>query len=326
MRAWLWRGGDDQGLVELPDPVPGPDELLIKVAASGMCGTDLRILANDYGHSKPPLVIGHEFSGTVAGYGDAVSGWSVGDRVSADPNIYCLNCEWCARQAYNLCTHVEAVGIVLPGAMAEYVTVPARLAVHLPDSISFGAAALIEPLSCVLHGFERGEVVPDRSMAIYGAGAIGLMALITAVSQGLRVVVVEPHAARRERALSFGAEAALESLADAGDFDYVLDASGAPPAITEGLGHLRKRGTLIQMGVAPRTFTLPYSPYDIYETELRIIGSNSVADCYVRAAELMAEIAPQMTRLITHTLPLERTGEVPSIMAGPDAVKVHVQP
>jgi threonine dehydrogenase-like Zn-dependent dehydrogenase len=210
--------------------------------------------------------------------------------------------------------------------MAQYVTVPARLAVHLPDSISFGAAALIEPLSCVLHGFERGEVVGGRSMAIYGAGAIGLMALITAVARDLRVVVVEPYEARRERALSFGAAAASESLEGAGQFDYVLDASGAPAAIAEGLTHLRKRGTMIQMGVAPSAFQAGYSPYSLYENEWRIIGSNSLADCYERAAELMAEIAPQMSRLITHTLPLSETGRVPSIMAGPDAVKVHIQP
>jgi len=326
MRAWLWRGGDDQGLVELDVPVPEPGELLVQVKASGMCGTDLRILAGDYGHSAPPLVIGHEFAGVVVGLGADVTGWEVGDHVAADPNIYCLTCEWCERQAYNLCTNVQAIGIHIQGAMTEYVRVPARLAVKLPADMPFGVGALIEPLSCVLHGLERGGVEPGRSLAIYGGGTIGLMALIVAESMGIPVTVVEPHAVRRERALGFGAADAFVDMPPQRQFDYVLDASGAPAAIADALTHLRKRGTLIQMGVAPTSFTAALSPYHLYENEWRIIGSNSVADCYVRAAELMPRLAGKMARLITHTLPLEEVDAGTRLMTGADAVKVQIQP
>jgi 2-desacetyl-2-hydroxyethyl bacteriochlorophyllide A dehydrogenase len=326
MRAWEWRGGADQSLVTVPVPVPGPGELLIAVEAAGLCGTDLRILAGDYGHAAPPLVIGHEFAGTVADTGPGVDGFTTGDRVSADPNIYCLACEWCERRAYNLCERLTAVGIMRMGALAEFVTVPARLAVHLPDAVGPALGALIEPLSCVLHGMERGGVEPDRTLAVYGAGAIGLMAVAVGSQLGARVAVVEPHAARRERALEAGAEEAHAAFGAGREFDFVLDASGAPGAVADALGRLRKRGTLIQMGVTPSAFEPTFSPYRLYEKEWRIIGSNSVADCYPRAAELMPKIADRMGRLVTHTLPLAEASRAVALMSSPDAVKVQVDP
>jgi len=326
MKAWLWRGPDDQGLVDVPVPVPAADEILVEVKASGMCGTDLHILSGGYALAAPPLIIGHEFAGVVAAVGDDVDGWTIGDHVAADPNIYCLSCEWCKRGAYSLCTTLHAIGIKVPGAMAEYVRVPARLAVHLPADMPFGMGALIEPLSCVVHGFERGDVAPGQSMAIYGAGTVGLMAVVLAASMGVPVSVVEPHAVRRERALALGAEAALDRLPDGATFDFVLEASGAPAAIADSLDHLRERGTLIQMGVAPTACTIPFNPYLVFEKEWRIIGSYAVADCYVRAAELMPTLADQMAGLITHTLPLGELDVAARLMATPDAVKVQLIP
>ncbi|MDR2567314.1 MAG: alcohol dehydrogenase catalytic domain-containing protein [Bifidobacteriaceae bacterium] len=326
MRAWQWRGPGDQGLIDTPVPTPAADELLIAVEASGLCGTDLRILAGGYGHAKAPQVIGHEFAGTVAAVGSAVADYAVGDLVAADPNVYCLACEWCSRQAYNLCANIQAIGVSRAGSMAEYVTVPARLAVKLPGGFDPALGALIEPLSCVLHGIERGAVVGGRTMAVYGAGAIGLMAVAVAAQRGVAVTVVEPLAMRRERAEAVGAVAATGELAAGARFDYVLDASGAPPAVADGLGRLRKRGTFIQMGVTPMDFRLPLTPYDLYENEWRVIGSNSVADCYERAAALMPSIAEPMRQLVTHTLPLAELPQAVELIADPAAVKVQIDP
>lgn len=329
MRALELVGPGEHRLVELPDPTPGPDEIVIDVESSGVCGTDLRIIQGDYGHISFPLVIGHEFGGHVSAVGERVTGFAPGDLVGADPNTYCGDCEWCRRRAYNLCEHWTAVGITRTGALAEKVAVEARLAVRLPDSLDAESAALIEPLSCVLHAMERGQVERERTMLVYGAGAIGLMTLVTARSRGLDVCVVEPHEKRQARARELGAVASAGDVAGLGtneQFDYVLDASGALPAISDGLGRLRKRGTFIQMGVAPTAAVLPYSPYDLYEKEWRIIGSNSVADCYQLAAQTIPAIAEDLRSLITHRIRLEDFDEAVSAMASPDAIKVHLQP
>jgi threonine dehydrogenase-like Zn-dependent dehydrogenase len=141
--------------------------------------------------------------------------------------------------------------------------------------------------------------------------------------------VVEPHEKRQARALELGAVASAGDVAGLGTadrFDYVLDASGALPAISDGLGRLRKRGTFIQMGVAPTAAVLPYSPYDLYEKEWRIIGTNSVADCYQLAAQTMPAIVDDMRSLITHRVSLEDFDEAVVAMASPEAIKVHLQP
>jgi len=153
--------------------------------------------------------------------------------------------------------------------------------------------------------------------------------LVTARARGLAVCVVEPHEKRQARALDLGAVASAGDVAGLGtdeQFDYVLDASGALPAISDGLDRLRKRGTFIQMGVAPTAAVLPYSPYDLYEKEWRIIGSNSVADSYPLAAQTMPSIVEDMRSLITHRVSVEDFDEAVSAMASPDAIKVHLQP
>lgn len=329
MRALQLVAPGQHRVVDLPDPSPGPDDIVVDVKASGICGTDLRIVAGDYGHTSFPLVIGHEFGGTVRAVGENVTAFAPGDLVGADPNVYCGRCEWCRRRAVNLCADLTAIGVTRTGALAEQVSVPARLAVRLPASLDAETAALIEPLSCVLHAMDRGDVLADRSMLVYGAGAIGLMVLITALAKGLTVMVAEPHDRRRDRALALGAAAAVEDVAALGAgaaFDYVLDASGSTAAIADGLSRLRPRGTLIQMGVAPTAATLPFSPYHLYEKEWRIVGSNSVADCYQAAAGLMPRIAEKMRSLVTHRLDLEDFAEATYLMRTPDAIKVQLLP
>lgn len=329
MRAVLIPSPGVVELVERPVPTPAPDGLVVAVEASGVCGTDLRILAGDYEHARLPLVLGHEFAGRVCAVGRDVRGFAEGDLVAADPNNYCGRCEWCARGAVNLCTSGGAIGITRDGALAEMVAVDARYAVRLPDSLDATAGALVEPLSCVLHGLHRADPVPGARMLVLGAGTIGLMALAVGAARGYRCSVVEPHLSRRSVALGLGAEAAVAEAAElvTGDgFDLVLDASGAPVAVRAGLARLRKRGTYLQMGVAPSALEVVISPYAVYLNEWRIIGSNSVEGCYVEAAELMADLADTLRTLVTHQLPLESAAQAMTLMTTPDALKVHLDP
>lgn len=333
MRAVEFSSPGRFALVDRPVPEPGPGELLIAVESVGICGTDLRILAGDYDHAPLPVIPGHEFSGVVARLGPYAesSGIEVGTRVTADPNIWCGECEWCLKGALNLCLRWQALGLTRSGALAEYVTVPARLAVGLPDDVDAAAGAMIEPLSCVLHGVDRAGLSRGDDVLVYGGGTIGLLLVIVARQLGARPWVVEPHQSRRELACAqgaLGADAVVSGLPESApeSFDVVVDASGAPAAIADGLTRLRTRGTYLQMGVAPTSAQVAISPYQIYLNEWRLIGSNSVESCFADAAELMSQIAPSVTRLVTHRLPLEQIGDALELMRGPDAVKVQLDP
>lgn len=327
MKALMLNAPHDVQLVDLPVPEPAPDEIRIQVRASGICGTDLHIIEGTF-PAKLPLVLGHEFSGVVDAVGADVEGFAVGDRVASDPNLYDGTCDWCLKGAYNLCESWQAVGITLPGALAEYLCIPARFAVHLPDELSFTAGALIEPLSCAIHGFDMGGITGPGTMLLYGAGMMGVATLVLAVRQGFDVTVVETREPRRTRALGLGATAAVapgEAL-PAERYDVVVDATGVLPAVADGMQRLRRRGTFLQLGACPHEAVATYSPYEVFAHEWRIIGSFSVADAYVPAAELMPEVADQMEGLVTHRFRLDQFAEAVAAMADPSAVKIHLDP
>lgn len=329
MRAIRYDSAGVGGLVDVAVPTAGPGDLVVRVGSSGICGTDLHIIAEDYPVASLPRVIGHEFAGRVTQVGPGVEGFAVGDLVAADPNSYCGQCAWCRQGAYNLCTSWGAVGLTTDGAMAEYVRVGARFAVKLPEGMDAEVGALIEPLSCVLHGFEMADFAPGHALLVYGAGMLGLSATIVAQARDLDVYVVEPHAFRRAKAVELGAVAAAADVAGLGGpatFDCVLDATGVPAAIEDGVAHLGVRGTYLQMGVAPTAARLTLSPYVLYEREWTIVGSMSLADQYVPAAELMPSIADQMRALVTHRYPLEQFDEAMAAMRTPEAIKVHIRP
>ncbi len=222
----------------------------------------------------------------------------------------------------------HAIGIDLPGALAEYVVVPMAFAEKLPPSVDAEAGALIEPLSCAVHGFDLSDVRPGKTMLIYGGGTIGLLTLALAKQQDMPVTVVEPHEFRRAKALQMGA---IEAVAPGAalsteEFDYVVDATGVPSVIHEGMNRLRPRGTFMQMGAAPDDAIIDYSPYTVFAKELRIIGSFSVADCYPQSARMMVEMADSLGPLVTHRFSLDQINEAIEAMSSPNALKVHIDP
>jgi 2-desacetyl-2-hydroxyethyl bacteriochlorophyllide A dehydrogenase len=328
VKAVVLVDGARHELQDVPTPQPGRDEIRIRVEASGVCGTDLSIM---HGHFPPgrgrPLVLGHEFAGTVDALGDGVSGFAVGDRVAADPNLYCGDCEWCSKGAYNLCEQWAALGITRPGALAEYVVVPARLAVRVPGSLSASAGALIEPLSCAIHAFQYADVKRDATTVIFGGGMMGLTCLALANQLGHQVTVVEIHEARRRLALEMGAATVVESAAElTGRFDYVMEATGVPAVVQEAFKWVRTRGTYLQLSLPPDDTELTIRPLDINQRELRIVGSFSLADAYPDAADMIESVAPALERLVTHRFRLDQFDEALAAMARPDALKIHLEP
>lgn len=329
MKAVVIVDGDTHELQDVPVPEPVAGEIRIRVEASGICGTDLSIMHGLFpSGAGRPLIMGHEFAGVVDAVGEGVTDFARGDRVAADPNLHCGRCEWCQRNAYNLCVEWEALGITLPGALAEYVCLAARYAVRLPDSVSTSAGALIEPLSCAVHAFNLSNVRRDATMVIYGGGMMGLTSLALARRLGHEVHVVEIHEERRRIAIEMGATEAVETgdQLTRQEFDYVLEATGVPSAVEDAFTKLRTRGTFMQLGVTPADFEMKIRPHDIFQRELRIIGSFSVADSYPDASELILSLAPSLEKLVTHRFRLEQFGEALAAMSSPGALKVHIEP
>jgi threonine dehydrogenase-like Zn-dependent dehydrogenase len=173
-------------VVAIDDPSPGPDEVVVSVASCGICGTDLHILEGDYG--RLPIVPGHEFAGQVVEVGSNVRKVRIGDQVAADPNIPCRTCYQCRRGRLNLCEDLNAIGVTVPGAAAQFVGVPAGNCVLLPDGTKAADAALIEPLSCAVRGFDVIRAKLADRVLIYGAGTMGLMNLQLAKRSGAATV------------------------------------------------------------------------------------------------------------------------------------------
>ena len=191
------------------------------------------------------------------------------------------------------------------------------------------AGALIEPLSCVLHALERAPALTDRRVTVFGAGSIGLLAVVVARTAGARVVrVVEPSPTRRRAALELGADEAVDPgtpLAPR-SCDVAIEASGHPAAVTASIDALDKRGTLVQMGVVSAEQTIPLHPYDLFDRELTLVGSQSVATSFAAAVAMMPDLGPVVERLVTHTFDLERYGDAIAAAHGDSALKVHIHP
>ncbi|GAB2573266.1 zinc-dependent alcohol dehydrogenase [Microlunatus antarcticus] len=321
---------DGRGGVELDErPVPRSREgwVVIAPVGTGVCGTDLHLIDGDYPHGRFPVVPGHEFAGHVTEVGPGVRGLAEGDYVGVNPNISCTVCVWCRRGAPNLCVDLLPVGVAVDGSCAEYVAVPSRTVVPLSASIEQRAAPLIEPFACVLHALERAPGWRGEEAVVFGAGSIGLMAVVLARAEGgAGVRVVEPNAARRAAALALGAAEAVGSVDELERevFDLAVDASGHPAAIAQAIAALGPRGRLVQMGVASPSAAVALSPYEVFAKELSIIGSNSLADRYAEAADRMVDLQDELVGMITATFRLEDYRSALAAAKSPDHIKVQV--
>ncbi|TKG64925.1 alcohol dehydrogenase catalytic domain-containing protein [Prauserella endophytica] len=329
MRAVVLDGAGSIEVRELPDPEPGSGELVVAPAAVGICGTDLHLATGDYPTGRFPVVPGHEFAGTVVSVGPGVSGFAEGDRVCVDPNVACGGCAQCMSGAPNLCPDLVPIGVTVDGACAELVRVPVRVAYHLPSDVDDETGALIEPFACVLHGASRIGPVAGQRVLVYGAGSIGLLAVAYARAEGAASIeVVEPSAIRRSAALEFGADqvAAPGELAATRDVDLVVEASGSPQAVADALGRLAARGTLLQMGVVSPTATIDLAPYDLFDRELSLVGSQSLATAYPDAVRAMAGLPGLASRMVTHTFGLTDYAAALDAARSDQARKVQILP
>jgi len=287
--------------IEVPYPEPRDDEIILAPLAAGICGTDLHIARGEFPMARLPIVPLHEFAGRVAAVGRDVRGYREGDLVTADPNVACNACQWCRRGRPNLCERLEVVGVTRAGAAAERVAVPARCAAHLPNGLEPGVGALIEPLACACNAIARAGSLRDRRVLVMGAGVMGLLIAILARRAGAgSLTVSDPLTAKHRIATAVGVERAVVPDALVGErFDIVFEAAGRLPAARQVLSLLDRMGIWMQVGVLAPLEQIPLSPFEIFDRELSVIGSNSLADRFPDAMSLMPDIADDAARLIT---------------------------
>lgn len=329
MRAAVITAPGTIDITTVNDPPPGPKDIVIEVAAVGICGTDLHILE---GHFAPslPVIPGHEFSGKVVAVGSDVTGFPIGSKVAADPNLPCHACRYCRVGRSNLCDAFSAIGVSEPGAMAEYVAVPAANCVRLPEHVRLEDAALIEPLSCAIRGYDVLRARLGSHVLIYGAGTMGLMMLQLAKLTGAASVdVLDTNPERASTAAILGCDgvAGNADLIDRpGGWNVVIDATGNTKAIQDALSRVTKGGTYLQFGVADENAQVTIEPYRIYNQEITITGSMAVLHSYERAAELFATGIIPADIFISHRYPLERAAEAFDLFKAGGSRKIQILP
>ncbi len=332
MRAAVWQRPRELRVEERPDPEPAADEIVVRVGACGMCGTDVHIAEGEFPPTSYPIIPGHEFAGEVVAVGGEVEDLHVGAQVAVDPSLFCGRCDFCRVQRGNLCRNWNAIGDTVDGAFAELVKAPARNAYELPEGTSARTGALVEPLACAVHGVRRLDPQPGDSVLVTGAGTMGLL-LLQLLKQGgaAGVTVVDRNERRLELARSLGAtevETDLRGLANdhPDGFDCVVDATGVPAVIQLGLDAVRRGGKLMVFGVAPEEARVEVSPFRIYNDEVTLIGSMAVLYTFVQAIELVRSGSVETEPLLTHTFPLDGFEDALAAMRAGEGLKVQVLP
>src|SRR5216683_4696779 len=329
MRAAVIKEFHEVDVMTVEDPAPGPRDVVVEVAACGICGTDLHILEGEFAPSLP-IIPGHEFAGVVVATGSEVSEVSTGQRVAVDPSLYCNECHYCRIGHNNLCERWNAIGVSVPGGAAQFAAAPVANCVPLPDHIRLEDAALIEPLSCAIRGYDVLRLQLGSHVLIYGSGTMGLMMLQLAKRTGAASVdVVDINPERLSTAAALGCSSTATS-ADELDrprgWELVIDATGAGPAIQDGLTRVAPGGTFLQFGVASYDTRGTIEPFRIYNKEITITGSMAVLHSYERAAELFAGGILDPGVFISDRLPLADYPEALARFKRGEGRKIQVLP
>ena len=328
MRAAVITGPGEIAIESVQDPTPGGADVVIDVAAVGLCGTDLHIFKGE--HGTLPVIPGHEVTGVVVAIGAEVTAVREGDRVAVEPNLPCLDCEMCRRGRTNLCVSLGALGVTTAGGAAEFMRAPAKNCVVLDDAVDLCGATLIEPLSCAVHAFDVLGAHRGESVVIYGAGTMGLLMLELAKAMGpASVHVIEPVEERRARANDFGctgAAASAEGFDREPAWDVVIDATGNANAIADGLARVARGGTFLQFGVASPDTRVEIAPYRVYNEEITITGSMAVLNSFERAAQLLTDGVIDPASFVTAQRPLVEFEAALASFAGGEGVKTQVLP
>jgi L-iditol 2-dehydrogenase len=312
MKALLLTEYKRMELADLPTPAIGPDDVLVRVKACGICGSDVHGFDGSTGRRIPPLVMGHEAAGVVAEIGANVADLAPGDRVTFDSTVSCGRCLYCRRGQVNLCDNRQVLGVSCGdyrrhGAFAEYVAVPRHIIYRLPDSLGFEQAAMIEAVSVAVHAVNLTPVTLGDTAVVVGSGMIGLLALQSLRLAGCaRIIAVDLDDAKLEMARRLGADETVNSRnspAPAGVADVAVEAVGATEPIKTAIASVRKGGSVTLIGNVAPSVEIPLQ--SVVTRQIRLQGSCASSGEYPACMELLARGAIRVDPMITARAPLE---------------------
>lgn len=320
MKALLLQEYKKLQLVDMPAPEPGPEDLLVRVKACGICGSDVHGYDGSTGRRIPPIVMGHEAAGVVEAVGAHVRGFKAGDRVTFDSTISCGKCFFCARGEINLCENRQVLGVSCDefrrhGAFAEYVVVPQNIAYKLPDSLPFQRAALIEAVSIAVHAIAITPIQLGDTALLVGGGMIGLLVLQTLRLAGCsRVIAVDLNDAKLEMAKKLGAEETINpksvnvlerirEITGGHGADIALECVGATDPIRTSIEGVRKGGAVTLVGNIRPAVEIPLQK--VVSRQIRLQGSCASSGEYPVCIDLLARGAIQVDPIISARAPLE---------------------
>lgn len=304
---------------EVPQPVPGPDEVLVEVKACGICGSDVHGMDGSTGRRIPPLIMGHEAAGIIAEVGQEVRSWLPGDRVTFDSTVYCGRCDYCRRGQSNLCEKRQVLGVSCKeyrrdGAFAQYVTVPERILYRLPEGLSFEHAAMVEAVSIAAHAVRRTGVRATDTVVVVGTGMIGLLIVQVLRLMGChRIIAVDVDLKRLDMALQLGADEKvvaqgpnateiLREMTGGKGADSAIEVVGRSESVKTAVASLRKGGRLTFVGNLSPIVELPLQ--SVVTNELELSGSCASSGEYPTCLEWMATGAIAVAPLISAVAPL----------------------
>jgi 2-desacetyl-2-hydroxyethyl bacteriochlorophyllide A dehydrogenase len=322
---------NSMSVTRIEDPTPGAGEAVIKVEACGICGTDIHVLHGEFAPTRYPIVPGHEFCGEVVAVAKDVRNVKVGDFVAVDPSLFCGHCRQCRAGRFNLCENWNATGVgSANGASAEFVAVPAANAFQLPSDMPRHWGALVEPLSCAVHGLDQVDLKVADNYLIYGAGTMGLLLAQLAKDSGAsQLDMVERNPKRHDLAKRLAADriaVSADELDRPQGWDVVIDATGVVPAIEDGLKRVARGGTFLMFGVANADATATFNPFKIYNDEIKIIGSMAVLHSFERALTLLAKGVIDCEAMITNRFKLDEYSKAIDTFLAGTGLKVQVSP
>lgn len=323
MKSSVFYAKHDFRIEEREIPAYGANDVLIKVSACGICGTDVHIYEGDPGSADvtKPTILGHEFSGEVTAVGSDVKHIKVGDRVCVDPNWYCGNCTPCRDGVVHYCENMLSYGVTLDGGFAEYCAVNERQVYKLGDNTSYEQGAMVEPLGCCLHGIDMCEIKTGDKVVVIGGGMIGLLMMQLARLEGAsKVALLEPVEAKREVALKMGADVCIDSInqdvkaelkkAGFNTVNCVIECVGRTQTIEQAVTIAGNKAVIMMFGLTKPDETISIKPFEVFKKEI-VFKASFINPCtQQRALDLIDSGRVDVTSMIYDVCGLEKLSEI----------------